>query len=334
MIKAYKSRILTICIPTYNRAEFLKRNLTKLTEIIRQLNCMNQVEILISDNCSTDETFQLVDQWQKVNMDIEINYLKHSCNLGPMKNILNLFDIVKSPYMMLLGDDDFIAREYLEKVLRIIEEHQVKCIVPSYVNITEEGVSIGRGRDLELSSNLYEKGFKNCLKNAWRGHQLSGLVFFKEGLSKKFKEKKIDNYYLQIYAVADCCLNGKTYHLTEYPIQVTRPPQKKKNWGYGEDGLMEDVFANFIALDGITLYQRHCLEMKFLIVQYWRYAMYLKKGIGQFFRCIKKIICSKNTSWMTKIIFPVSLPFILGGKALQLLIKGGLLKTLRTKVDI
>lgn len=334
MIEAYKSRILTICIPTYNRAEFLKRNLTKLTEIIRQLNCMNQVEILISDNCSTDETSKEVGNIRKENQDIKVIYLRNECNVGPKKNTLGLFDKAETPYIMLLGDDDFISREYLEKVLDAVENRGVRCVIPSYVNVTEDGTLMERGRDLGQKSMFYEKGFKNCLENSWRGHQISGLVFQREGLSQKYHEKEIDNYYLQIYATAECCLKGKTYHLTEYPIQVTRPPQKKKTWGYGKDGLIGEVFANFAVLDGITSYQRHRLEMKFLMVQYWRYAMYIKKGIRQFFGCIKEIICSENTSRWTKVVFPCAMPFILGGKAISLLMTGGLLKTLKTKVDI
>ena len=334
MEQMMKTEILTICIPTYNRVEFLKRNLKKLIEMIGQLCIQEKVRILISDNCSPDSTAQEVARIKEEQPDIKITYIRQVKNVGPKENTLGLFEKVETPYMMLLGDDDYISLEYLEQVLFVVESRGVSCVIPSYVNITEDGGIMDRGRDIGQESRFYEKGFKNCLENSWRGHQISGLVFKREKLEKKYREKKIDNYYLQIFAVAECCLNGETYHLTEYPVQVTRPPQKKKTWGYGKDGLIGDVFANYAVLDGISTYQRYRLEMKFLKVQYWRYAMYLKKGVREFFGCIKEIASSDNTSSVTKIMFPLSMPFILCGKAMGLLVTGRLFKTLKIKVDI
>ena len=98
----------------------------------------------------------------------------------------------------------------------------------------------------------------------------------------------------QIYPIAYCCLHGVTYHITEYPILVTRPPQKNKVWGYGSGGLIGDVFDNFVKLD-ITMWQKVKMEMKFLVEQYWRYAMYIKRGVGKFLGCIGSILKSPNT---------------------------------------
>ena len=198
------------------------------------------------------------------------------------------------------------------------------------------GIGIGVGLGLlfapetgkETREKLKKKLNKMCedLKNV-------DVEEVKDNIMEQIEEKDIYNYYLQIYAVAYCCLHGKTYHITEYPIRVTRPPQKDKAWGYGDDGLIGDVFSNFVKLD-ISNFEKMKLEMKFLTDQYWRYAMYLKKGIGKFFGCIAKVIKSPNTVWPTKIIFACSFLFILGWKAISLLFSGKLWKTLSTKVDI
>lgn len=325
-----QQQVLTITIPTYNRVQFLEKNLLQLEQMIFELNVAEKVGILVMDNGSTDGTDELFSNDAK--WKIRIQYRRNKENIGPIKNIANLFGMVDSKYMMLLGDDDFITKEYLQRVLECLEE-EIGCIIPSYVNVDLNGKEIGRGRDLDVSSSEYEAGFSNCLENAWRGHQLSGLVYKVSGIMEQIEEKDIYNYYLQIYAVAYCCLHGKTYHITEYPIRVTRPPQKNKAWGYGDDGLIGDVFSNFVKLD-ISNFEKMKLEMKFLTDQYWRYAMYLKKGIGKFFGCIAKVIKSPNTVWPTKIIFACSFLFILGWKAISLLFSGKLWKTLSTKVDI
>lgn len=325
-----RQRVLTITIPTYNRALFLEKNLQQLEQMVLELNATEKVGILVMDNGSTDGTNKIFSDDSK--WRVSIRYCRNEENIGPIKNIANLFGMVDTKYMMLLGDDDFITKEYLQRVLKCLEE-DIGCIIPSYVNVDLDGNEIGRGRDLDVPSSEYEAGFSNCLENAWRGHQLSGLVYRVSGIMEQIEKKNIYNYYLQIYGVAYCCLQGKTYHITEYPVRVTRPPQKDKAWGYGDDGLVGDVFANFVKLD-ISNFKKMRLEMKFLTEQYWRYAMYLKKGIRKFFGCIVNIVKSQNTVWPTKIIFSCSFMFILGWKAISLLFGGKLWKTLATKVDI
>ena len=49
-----KQPLLSVCIPTYNRSTFLQEALMNLLD--NQKTCEFCVEILISDNCSTDET--------------------------------------------------------------------------------------------------------------------------------------------------------------------------------------------------------------------------------------------------------------------------------------
>ena len=72
--------LLSICIPTYNRAEFLK---DALDSILRQINENNKdkVEICISDNASEDNTEELVEEYQKKS-PIPIIYHKNEKNMG------------------------------------------------------------------------------------------------------------------------------------------------------------------------------------------------------------------------------------------------------------
>ena len=59
-MKYNKQPLLSICIPTYNRAEILKRTLTK---IVNDVDFDDSVEIVISDNASTDNTQQICQKF-------------------------------------------------------------------------------------------------------------------------------------------------------------------------------------------------------------------------------------------------------------------------------
>jgi len=71
--------LLSICIPTYNRAEHLK---ITIDSIVQQLLFVetNEVEIVISDNCSDDNTREVVDAF-KISHGDKIQYFRNDVNV-------------------------------------------------------------------------------------------------------------------------------------------------------------------------------------------------------------------------------------------------------------
>lgn len=327
--------ILTITIPTYNRLSMLKKNISLLIKYIRRNHLEKDVCILISDNASEENYEDFFSDIQKRYKDLIIVYHRNKVNTGCARNMIDMLASCKTKYFMLLGDDDFIDERYLKKVVEILnKDKNIGSIIPSYYNIDLDGVAIDRGRDLNKKSKVYSEGFKNCFVNAWRGHQLSGLVIKNDNIYNILVERNINSLYPQIFMIAMNCINGKTYHITEYPVKVTRPPQNEKTWGYGESGLITDIFDDFKKLREINTFQRFLLELKVLDAQYWRVAMYLKKGVSSFFKCLKSISQSSNTTNLMKIMIWILIPLIFAKKGIVLLLSGKLLKTLSTQVDI
>ncbi|QEH39754.1 glycosyltransferase family 2 protein [Chitinophaga sp. XS-30] len=297
--------LLSILIPTYNRQKFLLKNLEILCAIITENNLNNDVEIIISNNCSPDSTSQKVRIFMEMYPDIKITFFDQPQNIGLEANALLVLSESHSEYAMYLGDDDYLTKEYLVQLVKRIKVcRDISCIIPSYQNINPEGNHINDGRDIGLKSQVYSGGFENCLENSFRGHQLSGLTFKQEGLLDTYRKNAVQNMYPFIYFVSRCCLDGKTWHFTDYPVLVTAAPQKDKDWGYGNDGLLANIFDNYKKLEGINTIQRSKLELRFLFRQHWRYDMYLSKGKLIFANVVLNIIKSRNTSWPTKIIFP------------------------------
>lgn len=66
MISAKK--LLTICIPTYNRSQLLDKQLNWLAQEI--VGIESNYEIIISDNCSTDRTQDIIPKWQDILIDL------------------------------------------------------------------------------------------------------------------------------------------------------------------------------------------------------------------------------------------------------------------------
>jgi abequosyltransferase len=101
---------LSLCIPTYNRAGFIGDT---LDSIISQAS--DDVEIVISDNASTDNTQELIKYYQR--KFPRIRYFRWETNMGPDQNFMKVVELAHGEYCWLMGSDDAIAPGVLKVVL-------------------------------------------------------------------------------------------------------------------------------------------------------------------------------------------------------------------------
>lgn len=113
-----KGAWLTIAIPTYNRARFLKRLLDALAP---QLRNEPRVELIISDNAATDETPEVVRSFESAGLPLR--YLRNESNIGFDRNILQCFEQASGQYIWIVGDDDVPVPPVVERVLAALEQH-------------------------------------------------------------------------------------------------------------------------------------------------------------------------------------------------------------------
>lgn len=106
---------LTVFIPTYNRARFLGY---LLESIIRDLAAWpDDLELIVSDNASTDNTRELVAQF--IDRGVPLTYVVNDRNLGPDENIAAGFRLASGKYVWIIGDDDILYQGALGHVLEI-----------------------------------------------------------------------------------------------------------------------------------------------------------------------------------------------------------------------
>ena len=116
------NKLLTIAIPTFNRAKLLDKQLAWLAEAIKGFEA--DCEILVSDNCSTDNTQDVVKKWQSTLSRITFNYNKNPENIGVLKNVAYCLNAATTKYVWTIGDDDPIQERAVTYVLTKIKEHQ------------------------------------------------------------------------------------------------------------------------------------------------------------------------------------------------------------------
>lgn len=100
-IPAYKSRYLHLCIES-----ILKQTLTDF-------------ELIILNDCSPEPVDAIVQQFG----DIRIKYFKNDQNVGAIdlvKNWNKCLSLATGEYIMVMGDDDLLAPDYLEEFSKLI----------------------------------------------------------------------------------------------------------------------------------------------------------------------------------------------------------------------
>lgn len=93
--------LVSICIPTYNRVEALKKCVDSI--ISSKYYSPQSVEIVISDNCSTDETQEYVQSIVDNNR-YRIFYSRNEENIGGDMNFIKVLSIAHGEFLKLHND--------------------------------------------------------------------------------------------------------------------------------------------------------------------------------------------------------------------------------------
>jgi len=120
--------LLSIAIPTYNRAMWLQLCLTQLLPQVAAAG--NDVEVTIYDNASPDHTPQVVQSF--IEQGFPLSYLRNAENIGSDRNIAQCFNLARGKYVLILGDDDLFVDKALAWLLERIrtEKYGVVCMRP------------------------------------------------------------------------------------------------------------------------------------------------------------------------------------------------------------
>jgi glycosyltransferase involved in cell wall biosynthesis len=125
------SPLVSIGIPTYNRAgSYLKH---ALRSAVRQT--YEGIEIIVSDNCSPDNTESVVKQFG----DPRIRYYRQKENIGPVNNRNFCLEQARGKYFALLLDDDLIDDDFVTTCMDAVKHNEPGVILTGARVIDSEG---------------------------------------------------------------------------------------------------------------------------------------------------------------------------------------------------
>ncbi|MBO9688661.1 MAG: glycosyltransferase family 2 protein [Mitsuaria chitosanitabida] len=124
--------MLTICIPTYNRADCLEMLLDALRVELGTLQGL--VRVVIGDNASTDRTPEVTRAFAAAMPDALV--LRHERNLGPDENFCRCIAEVATEHFWIIGDDDLPRPGLIAAMLPMLERAAPDLL---YINSKDMG---------------------------------------------------------------------------------------------------------------------------------------------------------------------------------------------------
>jgi len=173
----------SICIPTYNRADYLNQCLASLKSLCTK---NKNIEICISDNGSEDDTNLIVEKWKS---ELNIVYHRFGKNQGIPLNFLKVVSLAKGDYVWLLGDDDIVVPNAVSTIIETLKLHsEIDFFLFNAINLSDRS---------KLDAN-----FKLVNKDAppvfWVS-EINGKVPFRQLIEENITFDHLGGMYLSIF---------------------------------------------------------------------------------------------------------------------------------------
>lgn len=122
--------LVTALVPTYNGAAFIGRTLDSLAA-----QTWPNLEILIGDDCSTDETLEVVTAFAADRDDTRV--IGREANLGWLRNTNDLMSRASGEFLFFAFHDDVVAPTYVERLARALLDRTDAVLAFSDMTVVE-----------------------------------------------------------------------------------------------------------------------------------------------------------------------------------------------------
>lgn len=215
--------LLTIALPTYNRAALLDRQLAWLSQAVAGLG--DSCEVLISDNCSPDETPAVIERWRPAFAGVSLRTQRHPENIGAVRNIAACIAAANGAFVWTISDDDQISDQALPYVVRALREHPDLSML--ILNFSSRHARTGalifercfpNTQDIftHAGKALFERMLDNPDPSRWGGLALTTVLIYRTAVARRALASwpsGLKNLTVQLYVSAYCATHG--------PIQIS-----------------------------------------------------------------------------------------------------------------
>lgn len=192
---------ISICIPSYNRPNELKRLLNSIDTSYSDL-----IQIVICEDFSParNEVSKVVDDYRKSAI-YSIKYVENEVNLGYDRNLRALINNSDGEYIIYMGDDDLFIQNALDKYIEfLLSNRDCGYVLRSYRNVYKDG-SIEYFKYFK-SSTKFKKGVDTYINLFDKSVFISGFCIKKKYVIPYLTDDLDGSLLFQLYLLAEVCL--------------------------------------------------------------------------------------------------------------------------------
>jgi len=280
-------QLLSICIPTYNRADRLKRALPLWIDKVSKYN----IRIVISDNASLDNTQAVVKEFQTIYNNIF--YSRNDTNIGPDKNYEKVLTIADTEYRWLMGDDDECKGDF-EALFRVLDK-DYDIILLNFPRIIDQ---VNSEKYIDMNKLMFDLGASTTF--------ISSLIFHKRVIkspvfSEVYNSEFAKHFFAHSAVVFSYVANqsGKVFFLADFSVcgLNTDEPVSWANLTFqyfvNELNITADLLPEFYTKKSKRAYSRkirtHFFGMRAYYIHAYRAKLDGKFSVSYFFKSYKNI---------------------------------------------
>jgi glycosyltransferase involved in cell wall biosynthesis len=242
------------------------------------------LEVVISDNCSNDNTRYIVKKFEKKIKNLKsfkLKYRKNRTNIGYPKNFIKLIEILNSEYVIFLGDDDLPGKNFYIKIFKKLRHFKSnKLFFFSIYKINK--------------LNHYLKYLTDFSHVNNRGGCLSGVMLKVKEIN--LRNSNPNNLYIQTFIFNKCFLkNGFEEIDIGEDIKINKP-HKYISERFNDKMNRKTDFAFQDKIENIIYFykKKNISLLKFLISMIYAYDWALKTKI---------LLIKENNKHLSNIFF-------------------------------
>ncbi len=227
---------LSIIMPVYNAEKYLNKCLDSFLKYLT----VND-ELIIINDCSTDESLKIIKNYQNENVDKNIVLINNDKNIGAGLSRNKALEIANGKYIGFIDADDYVDKLYFQTMLKLAEKESSDIVV-SDISLVEN--------DKEIKNNIYVNNIystkesndinisKEILLGNWACVSTCSKLFKKDLIkNNRFSKKKSDDILFSIFAIIKA--NKISYCKDNYYYYYQSPDSLTRNINYEKykDGL-------------------------------------------------------------------------------------------------
>ena len=235
---------VSVCIPTYYHEKYISQAINSVLE----QKVSFKYEIIVSDDCSKDNTQSIIMDYSKKIKNIK--YFFHKENIGLTNNLFFARSKCSGKYIMCLSGDDYWIDKYkMQKQYEFLEKNRDYVAVSTRICVR---------KDTDINNNMCLPDIKCCNKRITFDMFLKGSSFPRHGmmirnpfLNTKFKKDyalmpKLSRYIDDYGETFLILKNGDAYILDDVTYVYRKITKKDNSNNFNSINTYLSIFSKYI----------------------------------------------------------------------------------------